>query len=283
MKKNVMLISVFLLMSISVIKAKSSSINWITSFDDAKKMSKALNKPILLDFTALWCGPCKKMDREVWNRDDIKQVMQNFISVKIDLDSNTTLASKYSVKAIPNIFILDGYGNVLYSTVGYKDKNKIRELLEGFSVNLANIHMAQLILEKDEKNIYSNLRVAQKFQDASFVLNGDSKKAFLNRSNYYLKVAKKLVPKDKKVLTEKINLLKLYNKAGYKNYKGALKSLAKDFENINESNKALSYFIKFYCYHFLEEDVKAQEVLDDLNALQASKFVKKAHYLLEFN
>lgn len=277
MKKIVMLLSVILLMYSPVIKANSNSINWIHSFEDAKKMSRALNKPMLLDFTAYWCGPCKKMDSDVWSKDEVKQVMNNFIPVKIDFDSEKSLVRKYNVKGIPYIFIVDGWGNELHSFIGYRDKVQTLKILNNFSVNMTTVHQALTILEKSETSVYSNIRAAQKFQDMGFVLEGDAKKSFIARSNSYLKASSKFAEANDVKINQKIELLQLLNRAYFKSYKGTLKKLDKGFKNIDESNKGLYNYIQFYCNYFQKNKIEAEKYYQ----LISGSYKQKADYILK--
>ncbi|WP_372745375.1 thioredoxin family protein [Lutibacter sp.] len=279
MKKITTLFWVFLLLI--PLTAKSNTSNWMTSLEDAQKLSKLLNKPILVDFWAIWCGPCKKMDTDVWEKEDIKLVMENYIPVKIDIDSNPLIATKYGVRSIPNIMILDSWGNVLESFVGYRDKTSVAKTLKAFTLNLAIINQALFILKKDEKNPYSNLRVAQKYQDASLVLENDSKNAFIKQSNSYLKSARKVVEKENTEFLEKVELLEVLNKAYFKSYKPALKKL-EDFSNVCDANKALYFYIKYYCHYFLvANDEMEADKKELLNASANDSFVQKIEFLVK--
>lgn len=279
MKKVIIAMSVCLLMFTSQLSANSS---WLTSYEDAIKVSKALNKPILIDFWADWCAPCKKMDFDVWNKEEVNELMNNFVSVKIDIDSNKSLAMKYGVKGIPNVLILDSWGNVLHSSVGYKDKKQISKLLKSFSVDFTGVNQAMRILEKEVDNVYSNIRVGIKFQNASIDIEGDAKKACLKRSDFYLKRSLKLAGKEDKSLEEKIKLLRLLNKAYAKRYKKTLKLLDKEFKSVESSNNSLFYFAKFYCYNYLELNDKSAEFYDKLQKENNNaNYLSKANEILE--
>jgi thiol-disulfide isomerase/thioredoxin len=276
MKKIVILLSVTLLMATSIVKANSGSVNWMHSFEDAMKMSKALNKPILLDFTAYWCAPCQKMDSDVWSKEEVQEVMENYIPVKIDFDVEKKLVNKYNVKGIPFILILDGWGNKLHSFIGYRDKLQTLKILKEYTLNLTTIHSAMSILEKSSSNLYSNIRVAQKFQDVAFIKTGNLRKALLKRSNHYLKVSEKLAKKEAQKDKEKIELLELLNKAYHTNYKSALKKIDKDFNNLDETNLNLYNYIKFYCNHQMNNKDEANTYSKQLTG----SYKMKADYLL---
>jgi thiol-disulfide isomerase/thioredoxin len=280
MKKNNFIIGVlFLFISLGTF-AQS---DWGYNFENALKLSKVLNKPILVDFMATWCGPCKMMDRDVWSEDDIKALKSNFIPVKIDIDQYSNIASKYSVIAIPNVMILDSYGNKLYGSLGYKKKSEISKLLTNFSINLTSINRSMLILEKSKKNVYSNIRVGQKFQDASIFLKGDVHKSFLLMSNDYLKNAEK-IKEIKPVVYEKIKLLKLLNKAYFHQSKSVLKAIKKKYKNVDATNLALLTYIKFYANYDLKHLEESKDLFAELQqTTNNTAFVQKANLILGKN
>jgi len=78
--------------------------------------------PVMVDFTAIWCGPCKMLDPV------ITQLSQDWTGkvkiVKLDVDDNGTLAVKYGVMGVPTL-ILFVNGNPVQRLSGYQPKDRI--------------------------------------------------------------------------------------------------------------------------------------------------------------
>jgi thiol-disulfide isomerase/thioredoxin len=280
MKNKLIILGLTLLFTSLNISAQSG---WNNNYKQALKLSKALNKPILVDFMASWCGPCKMMDRDVWSKEDIAVLKNNYIPLKIDIDLYSDVANKYRVKSIPNIMILDSYGNTLFTSLGYKRKQEVAKFLSEYAVNLTGINRAMFILERSKQNVYSNIRVGQKYQDASLVLKGNVRKSFLKMSNQYFKKAEKI--KDTKPnISEKIGLLILLNKAYYYQNKSILKAIQKKYKKVEDVNKPLLTYIKLYVYNNLHKDNETTALLSELKHMSnASTYLEKANFVLKKN
>ena len=90
---------------------------------EAEVMSS--EKPVLLDFYATWCGPCKMiapiLDEIAAEREDIKVC-------KINVDEEPELANAYKVVSIPTLFVIKD-GQVVNQSLGAKPKAQILEML----------------------------------------------------------------------------------------------------------------------------------------------------------
>lgn len=83
--------------------------------------------PVLIDFGAVWCGPCKMLDPIVEELAD--QWSTRVKVVHIDVDSNQDLVMQYNVMGVPTLMLIkDGQPQERMS--GYKPKNKIISLFE---------------------------------------------------------------------------------------------------------------------------------------------------------
>lgn len=81
-------------------------------------------KPVLIDFFATWCGPCKAMSPIV---ESIGKEMQGQARVlKIDVDKNQSLAQKYQIQAVPTFMIFKN-GKMMWKKPGGVDKLSIMQ------------------------------------------------------------------------------------------------------------------------------------------------------------
>ena len=79
------------------------------------------DKPVLLDFFASWCGPCRMVGPIL---DEIAQEREDIKVCKVDIDEQPELASRYRIMSVPTLMVLKD-GNIIEQSVGAKPKHQI--------------------------------------------------------------------------------------------------------------------------------------------------------------
>ena len=80
----------------------------------------------LVDFYADWCGPCKMLSLIL---EELSEEYLDIKFVKVNVDNDMNLASRYSIMSIPTIYIFKD-GKLIVSTQGYRDKDGMKLYIE---------------------------------------------------------------------------------------------------------------------------------------------------------
>lgn len=123
-------------------KSASAEIEWL-DYDKGLIKAKEENKHIFIDFTAKWCGWCKKLDRETFADARVIELLdEHFVSIKVDGDSKRKLSidgymiteqdltrREYGVRGFPALWFLKPDGGKIGPIKGYVPADKFLDAL----------------------------------------------------------------------------------------------------------------------------------------------------------
>jgi thioredoxin 1 len=98
-----------------------------TEFTNDTFETEVLNsdQPVLVDFWATWCGPCRQLTPVI---EELAKENEDAVVGKVDVDANQEIALKYGITNIPTLLVFKG-GEIVERVQGVQPKAKLQELL----------------------------------------------------------------------------------------------------------------------------------------------------------
>lgn len=167
MRHPLNLLLLFLLATLAL--PASAQVRWGKNLAAAQKEAARTNRPLIIDFRAVWCAPCQMMERETFADPTVRALLQKMVCVQIDVDEQPTVAQTYGVQSIPRLIVLPAKGgNPLMDIQGfYPAKNLIPELRTALGLKADTVvplatdnPEATQVLQALQNNRYAALKAA---------------------------------------------------------------------------------------------------------------------------
>ena len=103
----------------------------ILNVEDKNFKEKVLeaDKPVLCDFWAEWCGPCKQISPIL--SELAEEYKEKILIAKVNIDENPEVPSKYGIMSIPTLLLFKD-GKVVSTQVGLQQKNELKAWIESY-------------------------------------------------------------------------------------------------------------------------------------------------------
>ncbi len=112
-------------------------IGWLTNADEGRRLASEQGKPVMIDFMATWCPPCRQMEDSTFSDPRVVTKAKAFVAVRIDVDQQGKVADAYGCNAgkyggigIPNILFLDPRGQAVKHPIGFTGPDALLAIMD---------------------------------------------------------------------------------------------------------------------------------------------------------
>lgn len=117
-------LAMFLIFGISSLPqmARAESRQWLTSEDEAIAQARKMDRPILVDLYADWCGWCKRLEEDVFSTPAFQSFAEDFVLLRVDTEDGgegSRLQERYDALSLPTTLVLDYQGVMIAEVKGY--------------------------------------------------------------------------------------------------------------------------------------------------------------------
>ncbi|HYR88760.1 MAG TPA: thioredoxin family protein [Terriglobia bacterium] len=149
------------------VTAQNGTIQWFKDLQRASAAARETNKPMMIEFWADWCAPCKIMEAEVYTDARVATALrQKMVAVRISFDLQTTLVRQYNVEAIPHIVFTNSFGTELLRHRGIIGAEDLAAVIEALPADISEFNRLDGILQKDKKNFAALQDMASRLRAA---------------------------------------------------------------------------------------------------------------------
>jgi membrane-associated protease RseP (regulator of RpoE activity) len=104
---------------------------WFFNYETARTLSKQSNRPLLVEFFASWCDPCKLLEKS-FKAKGVVPYLRRCVLVRVDVDKASRLADRFGVQSIPHVVLLSPSGKAMGTFTGYLPPDELAGRMRRF-------------------------------------------------------------------------------------------------------------------------------------------------------
>jgi len=117
-------------------EAYEAHLEWQAYDDGSAQAAIASGTPVIIDFYADWCAPCRELDEKTFSDQTVKEGLTGYRRFKVDLtrssDANEALTNEYRIMGVPTVIVFSG-GEEVFRITGFEPPEQFLKRLQGVS------------------------------------------------------------------------------------------------------------------------------------------------------
>lgn len=123
------------------------AINFMATLDAALESAGQNRRPVIVYFTAAWCGWCERMSASTFTDAQVRRLAEQYVWAKVDVDAMPAVAKQYEVAAVPTIVVLNADGKPLKRQAGFIPASQMTDLLRQFADQAEALSLDEQLVE----------------------------------------------------------------------------------------------------------------------------------------
>jgi thioredoxin:protein disulfide reductase len=116
-------------------QAPRGELSWLHAEEEAKQLAVSSGKPMMIDFTATWCGACQELAKHTFTDPRVQAEASRFVAVKVDATNEDdpkveATMKRYAVRGLPTVVLLDSHGKEAHRFVDFVEADAFYKVIK---------------------------------------------------------------------------------------------------------------------------------------------------------